>query len=204
MRNNISPEEKLLRLIKGQKKQETSTDKKLTPAVADLKPSLERPARPLIQKYLSSTYLRKTIWVAFALSVVYLIVSFIYPFIGLNKINLPKVTAKKITEIKQEPKLEVRPYEFYLQGIGNRQIFGRASVQENEKPTGVASIDLIKDYNLVGIISGENPQAVIEDKRTQKNYYVTKGQFIGELKVEDIQEGKIIVGYMGQKFELYL
>lgn len=204
MKDNISPEERLLRLIKGQKKIAAPIDKKASPAFTDSKPVLQRPQPALTRKYFPVKSLRKAIWLAFALSFVYLAISFIYPLVGLNKINLPKITAEKITETNSKTQLEAKPYEFYLEGIGNKQIFNSATPQESEKPRGAASADLIKDYNLVGIISGENPQAVIEDKKTQKNYYVGKGQFIGELKVEEILEGKIIVSYMGQRFELYL
>ena len=72
------------------------------------------------------------------------------------------------------------------------------------QPAIAANVDLLKDITLVGIITGANPQAVIEDKKSLKNYYVTKGQFIGQMQVEDIQEGKIIINYKGQKYELYL
>ena len=68
----------------------------------------------------------------------------------------------------------------------------------------VSNTDLVKQLNLVGIIAGENPQAVIEDKNTQKTYYLNKGQFLGEIQLEDILEGKIIINHKGQRFELYL
>lgn len=191
MRNdNISPEEKLLRLIRGEKKQEKGL------------PIIKQGASALILKNIS---MQKIILVIFAFSIIYLVINFIYPLVGLNKIKLPQVEQKNITESEIEPKSETKPYEFYLEGTKGHQIFtSPVSSETAEKSSTTANADLVKDINLVGIISGENPQAIIEDKKIQKTYYVTKGQFIGELQVEDIQEGKVILDYKGQKFELYL
>lgn len=217
--NNISPEEKLLRLIRGQEKQAVAVDKKST-TVAELKPSSNlssalgiEPKRnwkikdslyPFIQKYLSFLNIRKIVLVAFVVSCTYLIVSFIYPWVGLRNIKLTQVSKEEIADLKVEQGLEIKPYEFYLEGIRNRQIFSSTTLKEDQRPASGVNVDLIKDINLVGIISGENPQAIIEDKKTQKTYYLNKGQFIGELQVEDIKEGKIILNYKEQRFELHL
>lgn len=194
MKDNISPEEKLLRLIKQDK---TSTPLNLPKKTA---------AYSFPQKYLIPLSIQKLIIALFAVSCVYLIISFIYPWVGFKKIKLPDIPPEKVEMEgpESEPKEEPKPYEFYLQGLSQRQIFSNPTAQEGAGPSPLASADLIKDLNLVGIISGVNPQAVIEDKKTQKTYYLRKGQFIGELQIEDIQEGKIIVTYNGQKYELYL
>src|SRR3989338_3045000 len=100
MRDNISPEERLLRLIKGAKKQDIPTDKKAKASIPGIKP-------------ISRFNLQKIIIVIFSLSCLYLILSLIYPLIGLRKIRLPKVTPQEITEAKKEAKPEIKPYEFY-------------------------------------------------------------------------------------------
>ena len=191
MNGNISPEEKLLRLIKGDKKK----IKEFPAGTHRFIPTL---------KYPISLNIRKIIKAVFIISCIFLIFTFIYPFISPEKIELPKAVTKEglppETELKPQPK----PYDFYSEGIRNRQIFGERVSPETAKPLSIVSSDLTKDINLIGVILGDNPQAIIEDKKTQKNYYVTKGQFIGEFQVEDIQEGKVILIYEGQKFELYL
>lgn len=210
MKDNISPEEKLLRLIRGQKKQRTSpeinidTDKRPSVSTLDVKTPIRTSKSILIKKYLPILNLQRTIAIAFVISCIYLIISFTYPLLGLRKINLPKVAPGKITPSDIELKQEIKPYEFYLAGIRDRQIFSSPTAQETAGTVSGVNVDLMKDISLVGIISGENPQAVIEDKKTQKTYYVTKGQFIGEFAVEDIREGKIILNYKGQRYELYL
>ena len=206
MRDDILPEEKLLRLIRGKKKQDTAIDEApcIVSVVNHVEPAVKVSISSLMQKYLHFFDIRKIIWAVFAASCIYLVISFIYPVIGLKIIKLPQIAQEKVGEPKAEPKLEVKPYEFYREGIANKQIFGGVFSQGIGKPVTAVDIDLMKDINLIGIITGENPQAVIEDKKTQKTYYISKGQFIGETQVEDIQEGKIIISYRGQRIELYL
>lgn len=204
MKDNISPEEKLLRLIRGQKKQGSFTEKISTISVQDAKTVKNRLLNFSFQKNLFFLNINKIIFAAFIISCLYLIYTFARPLFLSNNINLPKVTEEKIPEEKIQAVQQIKPYEYYLEGLKNRQIFSSASGQESEKSVGTINADLIKDMSLIGIIAGENPQAIIQDKKAQKTYYVAKGQFIGEFKVEDIQDGKIILNYKGQKFELYL
>jgi len=213
MRDNISPEERLLKLIRGQKKQNNKTiDKEPSTAfaVADVQPPIKYSAHPSAIRYLSPLDIRKIIFLIFGASCIYLIISFIYPLVGFKENKLPQIKQENTSETEREPEQKSKPYEFYLEGIKNRQIFGStataAPVQEKEKPVVISaeSADLIKNINLVGIIAGENAQAVIEDKKIQKTYYLTKGQFMGEFQVEDIQDGKVILNYNGQRLELYL
>lgn len=194
MRDNISPEERLLKLIRGKKKEDVP-----------LKPSVKHATYSFARKYLAFFYnSRRIIIITLGASFIYLVASFLYPMLGLRKIKLPQVTPEKINESKTEPTQEIKPYEFYLEAAKGRQIFSSAAAQELGQPASGVGVDSIKDINLVGIISGENPQAVIEDKKTQKTYYLNKGQLMGEFQVEDIQEGKIILNYKGQRYELFM
>jgi type II secretory pathway component PulC len=189
MRDNITPEEKLLRLIRKGKKKE---DEEITPA------SVFRPKIKLIPN------IRKIILFCFLSSCLYLIFSFIYPWIGLKEINPQKIALEKISEEKITPESQIKPFEFYQKVMQNRKLFGTQPTQITQTTPSTVATDLIKDINLVGIISGDNPQVVIEDKNLKKTYYLNKGQFISEFQLEDIQEGKVILNYKGQRFELYL
>lgn len=205
MRDNITPEEKLLRLIRGQKKPDKILDKESTSAIEGLRPAIRPSFNCLFHNYAHSLELRKIIAAAFIVSCIYLVISFVWPWVALRKIKLPQVSEVEIIEKKTETKPEIKPYEFYLEGIKGRQLFGAtAAASQAKAPASVISADLVKDINLVGIVSGENPQAVIEDAKTHKTHYVTRGQFIGEFQLEQIQEGKIILSYQGQSYELYL
>lgn len=212
MKDGISPEEKLLRLIRGQKKPRTlypldkagSVERRITPAASSPKPSIKN-ASFLLDRYLTAATARKVIIALLAFSLIYLAASFAWPLVGLKKIVLPQASLNQAGALKFTPKEEPKPYEFYLDSIKQRQIFGGSVLQQARVPAPVATkADLIKEMSLVGIIAGDNPQAIIQDKTTEKTYYVIKGQFIGDIQIEDILEGKIIVNDKGKRYELYL
>lgn len=214
-----SPEEKLLKLIRGQKKPDTAVSSDGADTRPKLSSSLSRRAF-FMQKYVSLLNINKIVGIIFIISCLYLIISFLYPLFGFKKIRFTpphvkpialargagftQTAQENIPKSREEAEQEIKPYEFYAQGLKNRRIFAHRSVQETEPPSSAVEVDSIKDITLIGIISGDNPQAVIEDKKTQKTSYITKGQNVGEYRVEDIQEGKIILNYRGKKFELYL
>jgi len=214
--NNIAPEEKLLRLIRGQKAQKKiDAPKEKTgnvnhkaadfKGILKVKAELKTFACSLFRRCVSFVYLRKIILAALAGASLYLIICFIYPWVGLHKVKLPLLPQEeKISQQDSEPKIELKPYEYYAEAIRGRRVFGGAASLEAGRPVSGQVADSIKDISLIGIILGENPQAAIENKKTQKTYYVARGQFIGEFQVEDIQEGKVIINYNGERFELYL
>lgn len=194
--NNVSPEEKLLNLIKGKKKS-------AMPASGDQDMPSLKTTYPQV-KGIGFLSLRRLMPLFFAASVIYLLASFIYPWVGLNKIKLPAPSEQKIEEPKLMPKQDAKSLEFYSEGIQARKIFSAVSGGQTQVSTIAGDTDSIQDITLVGIISGERPQAIIENKKTQQTYYVSKGQFIGEFQVEDIQEGKIIINFQGKRYELYI
>lgn len=205
MNDNILPEEKLLRLIRGNKNNDlagNNIDK--APAIA-LKSASKYFSPCLFQRLLTFLNFRIMLWVLFIAACIYLVISFIYPWVGLRGAKFYRLTPEKISEFNNASVKDVKPYEFYLEGIGDRRIFANPAKQETYKELlkGVSK-DLLRDITLLGIVSGENPQAIIEDKLAQKTYYLNKGQFIGELQVTDIGEGKITLDFNGQAFELNL
>jgi len=196
MRDNQSPEEKLLRLIKGQKK--------IPPLAAQKKPAAQESPVSKSPKNILNFNRQKIIALAFIIGGIYLAWSFAYPFRALKESGLPKVSAKEAGKLDLDLEAGKKPIEFYQQEFSGRQIFSGVKEGGAGAPASGVNVDLTKDINLVGIISGEPAQAVIEDVKTKKTYYVTRGQFIGEFQVDDIQEGKIIINYNGQKYELYM
>jgi len=216
MKDSISPEEKLLKLIKGsnnapaaeaprQANNNSARENKAGRGNINPLPGLKNLLNSLGEPGLIWAYIMKAMPFMFIASVIYLVSVFVYPWFGLKKIKLPDVSKEKIEEPLSPRREENKPFEFYSREMQGRQLFiahtGSSGAAGQPQPV---SGDLIKDINLIGIISGENPQAVIEDKKTKKSYYLSKGQFIGDFQVEDIQEGKIILNYNGTRYELYI
>jgi cell division protein FtsL len=72
-----------------------------------------------------------------------------------------------------------------------------------EQPKNIIPIHDIKaNLNLLGIVTGDNNQAIIEDKNLKKTFFLYKGDNIGELKVYDIKNNAVILDYKGEKIEL--
>jgi len=201
MRDNLSPEEKLLRLIRGEKKGPSPAPASAQSNTAPGKRAAFKIEAPSFLKHPDA---RKIIFILLAISCLYLIFSFIYPLVALRKVKLPEAPKEKNAVLEAVPGVEQKPLEEYLKEISGKQIFSNLPSAGVAGPVSGVAVDLVKDINLVGIIAGDNPQAIIEDRKTQKTYYLDKGQFIGEFQLEDIQEGKIILNYNGQKFELHL
>jgi type II secretory pathway component PulC len=144
--------------------------------------------------------IRKLLICGLVLSLIYLSLSFsaFYPSVNINaKIANQNNSLKMAKRVSQ-------PYNFYLEGIKARNIFGSFSAAGY---TGRALSDSSSDLNninLVGVITGIRPQAVIEDRKTQKTYSLSEGQSGGGMRVEKIEEKRVTVDYHGQRYELSL
>ena len=66
----------------------------------------------------------------------------------------------------------------------------------------ISKEEIIGGLNLLGIITGDNNQAIIEDKSLKKTFFLYKGDSMGELKVYDIKDNVVILDYKGEKIEL--
>jgi type II secretory pathway component PulC len=210
IKDNLSPEEKLLRLIRGQKGPAANEAAAAGPA-PEGRGSKRRSGLPIIKlrlpALLSVDYARRLLLAGLILSLLYLAAAWFYPLFALKKIALPRLSREELTGRRHETLGRKEPLDYYLNGLGSRQIFSLpagGSLPDAGIPPAAVNADLTKDLSVVGIISGSNPQAIIEDKKNQRTYYVSKGQFINELKVLDIQQGKVILDYRGQRFELHM
>lgn len=62
--------------------------------------------------------------------------------------------------------------------------------------------DLVKNLCLVGIARDDELNAMIEDKRSGKTFFLKKGEFFHQLKIEKILVDRVILEYEGKEFEL--
>lgn len=207
MRDNVSPEEKLLRLIRGQRPRQDkiSSEQKIVFNVSDLEKT--KPANGALgwEKFFYKGEYQKLIHWGFIFCTLYLFSAIFYNLWGLRKFKLPAVP--KDTDLrftKVDSTKSFIPLETYLNSIRQRSIFASEQIEVYGRSQVAVASDVLKDLSLVGIISGDSPQAIIEDKKANKTYYVTKGQYIGEFMVEDILEGKVIINRNQERFELFL
>ncbi len=199
MKNNISPEEKLLKLIKRDNGKTAEKGRKKFDL--NLK-SLNGSGLVIARRFLRPEA-RKIIILAFFVSSLYFVFTIISPYITFRKVRLS--VAQEQAPRGANPQDEAKPFESYLEGIRGREIFKRAAiVADAEQPLANLEENMLKDIALIGVISDENPQAILENKKAQKTFYLRKGQMIEDFKVYDIEEGRVILEREGQMYELNL
>lgn len=74
-------------------------------------------------------------------------------------------------------------------------------VATDEKPS-ISKEEVVKDMGLLGIIRGHKDQAVIEDKKEKKTYFLYRGDSFGEFTLFDIKDSAVILEYKGERVEL--
>lgn len=203
MKDHVTPEEKLLRLIRREKKESTAGDQARPPQSA-----VARAGAPFfflwLKKITIIVLVRKALVVLFIGSCLFLAYAYVHPLISSNEIVLSESPQSARIVRPLELAAQEKSLDFYVQGTKDRPLFGCVSAPLAEVVASDSHLDLMKDLGLVGIFSGEKSQAVIENKKDKKTFYVSKGEWIGEFQVFDIQEGQVVLDYHGQKFKLFL
>lgn len=225
MHKDISPEEKLLSIIKGKRNKTADAlapkaeEKGSDTATAALQASK---IDDYIAALLKNNFLKNNIFDPGALKVfnkymiIILIITTLYFFIDLLLVNpshkaadtISRVSASRmLTPLAREAlPIETRNYSHYSNKITGKNTFSSASYGQSESQESGAASGEPADGNLglVGIVPGENPQAIIEDKKNQKTYYLSKGQSANDITVQEIKEDKTILEYKGKRVTLFL
>jgi len=86
-------------------------------------------------------------------------------------------------------------FEDYQKMLSKKAIFlppakSNIEQQDIEEPS---LRDLIKDLSLVGIIPGDRPQVIIEDKRNGQTLFLQVGEMIDMIKIKEIQSGRVVL-----------
>ena len=62
--------------------------------------------------------------------------------------------------------------------------------------------EMIKPYALVGIISGGEPEALIQNNLKKQTYYLQEGEVFDQFKLIEIKQHSVIIGYQNEQKEL--
>jgi hypothetical protein len=207
MKDNSAPEERLLRLIRGSQKKEALAPARNIQSLPEQKPEQAPSLWGLVQPHLLfiRTYrVQRILLVALIIACVFFIASVVYPLLPSAPIIEIQPNAPQEAAQPEQPRPQQKPLDYYAQVIKGRQIFSSALPVEADAPARIAGTDLTKDINLLGVVTGDAPEAVVEDTKANKVYYVKRGMLIGDYRVDEIQESKVIVSRNGQRFELHL
>jgi len=113
------------------------------------------------------------------------------------------ITSDTVAELKE--KTVLRKVEYYLDKVKKRDIF-KMGARPDSPDSGPSSkaVEATQNYRLAGISWSDDPDAMVEDIKAQKTFFVKKGQTIsgGEILVEDITKDKVVLRYGKEKVEL--
>jgi hypothetical protein len=104
--------------------------------------------------------------------------------------------------VQDKPATKTEPEESYLTNFDRSAVFGNASPGLSTPALQASLTELTKDYRLQGVVLTDEPEAIIQDARTQKTVFVKIGGQLGELTVKEIKEGLIVLQYLGEEIKL--
>ncbi len=78
-----------------------------------------------------------------------------------------------------------------------------AEEEQIEAPNDLASVaSATQHLKLVGISWSNDPDAMIEDTKAVRTFFIKRGQMLGTVRVEAIFKDKVILSYEGEEIEL--
>lgn len=209
MVRDFSPEERLLRLIRSKAAKQISQDSQKDTVSKDI------PIRKQISSTSRPTKILKleTLNLVLILLLAGLLIYFVPLLFKKQKSALEELGTKIKSQEKEMPQKEEEPkkapFNYFAEQVGSRNIFSPVVKEEAQAQTPIIEegpkLEEVKSQlNLLGVVWGANPQAIIEDKKAQKTHFLNKGEQFEGIEVKDILENKVILIYKGQEFELVL
>ena len=208
MAENITPEEKLLKLIENPNaaKIPKSPFRKIRFSFLAINRWLRVikniGSKERVEQLFNLQFVNKASFVATLVLTVYLVFDFIKARPDLADIySLHSGRQTKKAKIETASILNLSDY---LSQINQRDIFHLVSVKKEQEPPKAKEVfsSLMSNFRLVGIIWGKFPQAMIEDKQENKTLILNPGDEIGKIKVKQILRDRVILGYEDLEMEL--
>ncbi len=155
----------------------------------------------------------KTLNTVLFIGVVLLAVAFVFDlvnsFLGMNNdIEEAFAVESNANDFKFDEATALKSSASYLEKARKRDIFKiaedapvvAAAQKAAEKPKEI--IAKVRDLKLVGISWSNDPDAMIEDAKSKRTFFVKRGGYINDIKVEAIFRDKVIVSFQGEQAEL--
>ena len=76
------------------------------------------------------------------------------------------------------------------------------SRQQEQAPEVDEVVEKTKHLKLVGIAWSDSPDAMIEDTKVSRTFFVKRGDMISDVQVEEIYKDKVVLRYRSQTVEL--
>ncbi len=205
-KDDMTPEEKLLKIIENPTVQKARTP--LASKVRSLNTESVKEwfsglrADKNLLKRINLQAINKIIAVICVLVTLIWVFDFARSGIALSK-RYKKISSGDYLDSPAEgkmPNINVTMDEAMTQ-LRGRNIF--TFLPTKEEATAAVSVGpTLGNFKLVGILWSDNPQAMIENSKEQKTYFVSNGDKIGDLDVKKIMKDKVMLGKDDQEWEL--
>lgn len=146
--------------------------------------------------------------VIIVLSVFYLMNTFYFSIENLKKMSGLKFAAQEGAKLASPKEISAlkQTAAYYVDKIRERDIF-KIGAKKTLKDTAPAAplpiiVEATQHLKLVGISWSSDPDAMIEDTRALRTFFIKRGQMIGQVKIEAIFKDKVVLGYGGEEIEL--
>jgi len=218
---DISPEERLLRLIRLRTKKEDKLSAEMgkkenaspgTPQ-AQVSSGSEKSGKSaegilaqysaLLPQFKNIIIINKILFGIFVALMLYFLVDYFFlPSVEVDGV----ATIEPVMEESIEGEPVRHPYSYYEKEIAGKDLF-KALIKEEPEFTEAPEKeieDITASLSLLGVVSGANPQAIIQDSAKKKTYFLNAGSKLGEVTLKEIleDEGRVIFIYKGREFDL--
>jgi len=143
-------------------------------------------------------FLNKALIGILSIMIIYLVFDFVSTILPRNAVVLPAT----YVEEKETSLAKLSPLGYYLDRIGGKELFNSQRIELVKAKGGVLPEEPHAGLKLVGVDWGGNPVALIEDTKTQKTYFVKKGESVKDLKVMEIFRDRVKLRYDNKVVEL--
>ncbi len=208
---DITPEEKLLNLIKTNPKKEKQEEEKvdlILPQSSMLAPTL---GKELVGSttFLNSNLIQK-LFITSSVCVVVMMIILMYQYLGggaVLPLPIKKVMGGESFDLPVRKTVAPETFDSYQKAFQERNLFKTIGTPppistSTEKALGLT--ELSRNLSLSGIISGDKPQAVIEDRSNNQIYYVQSGDQVGPIQVVQVNNSSVLLRYGDEERQLTL
>ncbi len=194
-----TPEEKLLHLIRAGEKEK----KKDARSASEYAPH-QQISLGLLRK-VKWLHPQNIIFLALFLSASFLVYTFIFPYKPSDNVRENARSFSSPSQDDANALKEPLSKQAFIAEISRRNVFEPlGGSADSGTASNQTSSEAFKDLNLVAVIDGKNPQAVIENKKIQKVFYVREGDTIDSFQIEKVTSGRVTLNYKGEKYDLAL
>lgn len=115
------------------------------------------------------------------------------------RIEPPVGTADVVSSFKP---VQVESLAAYEQQFLTHALFYKPQITQSAKK--IDLVERLRPYTLVGIVQGVEPEALIQNSRTNQIHFVQAGEQLDELKLVDMKAHSVVLEYDGEKRELHM